>query len=235
MIRSGEEVWLAYAERCYETGRRILERHKTNITDPILIDPKILSVLLLTRTCSNFQGVIALARLGLVVEARILARCCLENQFTAVLLSENGPSFIRKLVDDDEATRKSRGEFLLKHTRHEDDYLRSLLRNLKKSKRRTLSPKRMADAAGPIGKGYAFYAQMSADAAHPTVESLTRYISANQSKRDEIWTTVNMACEALIGVITFVDGIFDGVADPDLTNLIQEMGRQAAHEPRSEK
>ena len=40
-----------------------------------------LAIMLMSRTLSNFMGVLALIENGLVVEARILVRCCFENAF----------------------------------------------------------------------------------------------------------------------------------------------------------
>jgi Family of unknown function (DUF5677) len=37
--------------------------------------------MLMSRTLSNFRGVFTLIENGLVVEARILVRCCFENTF----------------------------------------------------------------------------------------------------------------------------------------------------------
>jgi len=44
-------------------------------------DPKIIAVLLLIRTLSNFRGTVNLLRADRIVEARTIARCCFENLF----------------------------------------------------------------------------------------------------------------------------------------------------------
>jgi hypothetical protein len=53
----------------------------------------------------------------MVVEARVLTRCCFENLFTVVKLQEKGSAFVEKMDADRKAIRKARGEFLLKHSR----------------------------------------------------------------------------------------------------------------------
>src|SRR5690348_14484465 len=51
-------------------------------------DPKIVAVLLLIRTLSNFRSTQILLRADRIVEARTVARCCFENLFTIAGLRE---------------------------------------------------------------------------------------------------------------------------------------------------
>jgi hypothetical protein len=165
-----------------------------------------------------------------VVEARILTRCCFENLFTVVTLQEKGSKFVKQMDADREANRRARGEFLLKYG-DEDDALRTYLRKLPNSKAKLLSPKTVA--AGPLERGYAYYAQLSADAAHPGLDALERYISKSGNtlqvnlepipEDEEIHETVNLACQAMIGVAVHVNTMIGGPDDPELSALIQEM------------
>lgn len=182
--------------------------------------PKIIAVLLLIRTLSNFRGTVILLRADRIVEARTIARCCFENLFHIAALSEDGQQFVREMAEDHEASRKARGEFLIQQTGEipEAEWqqrLRVFLASLGKgqTKRKSLDPKRVA-ARGPLLKGYVYYSQLSSDAAHPTLDALERYLGRSQENGEPIRTidinplvrpkerreTLLMACEALLGV-----------------------------------
>jgi hypothetical protein len=141
------EEWVAFAERCYQAGTHVFQHVQIWKTSMPANDPKAVATLILIRTLSNFKGAITLARFKMVVEARILARCCFENLFTVVMLQEKGLTFVKQMDADREADRKARGEFLLKYG-DDDLRLRAFLRQLPKSKAKVLNPK--AVAAGPL-------------------------------------------------------------------------------------
>jgi hypothetical protein len=139
------------------------------------------------------------------------------------------------MIKDREANRKARGEFLLKYTPSDDPDLRAYLREPGRSKGKSLNPKSVA--AGPLEQGYAYYALLSADAAHPGLDALERYMKKPghilQVDIDpvlddgEISETVDLACTAMIGVSVHVNTMLDGPDDPELTALMQEMGKHA--------
>jgi Family of unknown function (DUF5677) len=183
-------------------------------------DPRIVAVLLLVRTLSNFRGTVILLRADRIVEARTIARCCYENLFHIAALRDDGQQFVREMGEDHAASRKARGEFLIQQTGEISEAewqqkLRAFLTNLGKgqTKRKSLDPKRVA-ARGPLQKGYVFYSQLSSDAAHPTLDALQRYLGRAQENGEPIWTfdidplinpkerreTLLMACEALLGI-----------------------------------
>jgi hypothetical protein len=60
-------------------------------------DPKVIAVLLLIRTLSNFRGTLILLRADRIVEARTIARCCFENRFTIAALSKDGQRLISEM------------------------------------------------------------------------------------------------------------------------------------------
>ena len=78
-----------------------------------MMDPRILSLALLSRTLRNFQGVILLTKHRLAVEARVLARCCYENMFMVGGLNAEGEAFADRMIEDDQAGRKGRIRFAL--------------------------------------------------------------------------------------------------------------------------
>jgi hypothetical protein len=145
-------------------------------------DPTRMAVLLLIRTLSNFRGTVMLLRADRIVEARTIARCCFENLFYIAALRYDGQQFVREMAADDKASRKARGEFLIQQTGEipEAEWqqkLRVFLASLgtDQTKRKSLDPKQVA-ARGPLLKGYVEYSQLSSDAAHPTLNSLQRYL-----------------------------------------------------------
>jgi hypothetical protein len=68
---------------------------------------------LLCRTVGNFKGVLALAKVGLVVEARTLTRSCYENLYCIAALIEQGDNFVKAMDQDQMRSFWSQGELLL--------------------------------------------------------------------------------------------------------------------------
>jgi Family of unknown function (DUF5677) len=138
---------------------------------------------LLCRTISNFEGVIALAKLGLIVEARTLTRCCYENLFFIVGLIEKGEEFVSAMYHDELASIRSRGNFLLETQPQENNEMlekfgKGLKEPLEEMKRRWpkakfLNPKNAAKSS-VIVDAYLLYGQFSADAAHQSLSALKR-------------------------------------------------------------
>jgi hypothetical protein len=204
----------------------------------------VIAICLLTRTLSNFRGGIILLRARRLVEARIMARCCFENLFSAAALGQDGPGFISLLEADDGASRKARAQFLLEHApldveERDNDPLRLFLRDLqtKRRKGRTLTPKEVA-TRGPLVKAYAYYAELSADAGHPTLASLLgRYVNKTKDDEEEITTldiepTINSEearatlfylCEALLGVCVWSNTIIENPAmEPETQKVLDQ-------------
>jgi len=203
--------------------------------------PKVVASCLLVRTLSNFRGGLILLQHNRLVEARILARCCFENLFATAALGQDGKAFIKLLEADHKASQKSRAEFLLQHVpadaeQGETDPLKVFLIALGKNqtKSKTLTPKEVAKK-GPIFKAYAYYGELSADAAHPTMDSLLgRYLGSKQEGQ-EIITTIDIdpsvnsqearmtlfyMCEALLGVCVWVSEIQGGA---EMNGAIQKV------------
>lgn len=172
---------------------------------------------LLARTISNLKGTLIMVREGRVVEARVLARCCFENQFWIGGLASDGQAFRSAMLHDEMKKRQTRGEMLFKlNSEMEDDVEQKLRKWLREHKQwndsKTLSPKQVAMKTD-IGRSYIFYDQLSSDAAHPTVNALNRYIvpadddgirsiDMNPVPSDEeLAYTLNIASLAVMGVL----------------------------------
>ena len=87
--------WAELADTLSQAGLDILAGAPLTVTEKRFADPKVLAIMLMSRTLSNFKGVLALIENGLVVEARILVRCCFENAFWIAGLHGQGDDFIR--------------------------------------------------------------------------------------------------------------------------------------------
>src|SRR5260370_36797815 len=102
------EKWIAFASRLLSLCVEIQRASDVQVTEKEFAEPKILALALLCRTYMNLKGVI-----GLVVEARTLARACFENLFFIPNLIEKGDEFVTAMYDHERRSIRSRGEFLL--------------------------------------------------------------------------------------------------------------------------
>lgn len=74
-----EQIWFHFSDKLLEVALNIFGEAEVPITARGASERKVLAMTLLARSISNFKGVVTLARQGMVVEARILARNCYEN------------------------------------------------------------------------------------------------------------------------------------------------------------
>jgi hypothetical protein len=204
------------------------------ITEKGFAEPKVLALALLSRTYLNLKGVIAVAQEGLVVEARTLTRSCFENLFFVPNLIEKGDEFVTAMYDHDRRSVRSQGEFMLEDLDDLDPFgveltnqLRARLRQIKdlRPKAKILKVKDVASDT-VLKPAYLFYSQLSADAAHPTIVALKRHLNQTVEngervlgldiqpleKGTEVADTVNIACNAVLGVCVGVNQILGGTA-----------------------
>jgi uncharacterized protein (DUF4415 family) len=238
-----DHTWLEFSEKLISIGYGIFGHSEVPISEKGASDIRVLAVLLLCRTISSLKGATLLAREKMVVEARIITRCCYENLFFVAALRERGDEFVREIFHDDITNRRLRGEFLLqlKHRITDTDWepqLRNFLKHMKQPslKGKRLTPKGIAHG-GSVADAYMFYGQLSADAAHPTTDALARYlvrfeengelargIDVNpEPKTNELSMTLNWACQAVLGVYVGVNEIIEGKeVNQALTNILEE-------------
>lgn len=219
--------WSQLADTLGQTALDILGGAPTTVTEKKFAEPKVIAIMLMSRTLSNFRGVFTLIENGLVVEARILVRCCFENSFWMAGLHSQGDKFVRKMLHDEARSRHVRGEMVLSMKPHilEDveKRLREQLRAINKKwpDAKSLSPKDVA-LSGLLRDGYLIYSQLSADAAHPTVTSLNRHVGRNETNDEavidvvpapqdvEVIMTWDWACNAMLGACVAVNQILGG-------------------------
>lgn len=209
---------------CEELGQaafQIAGHADVKITEHGPLDPKLLALALLSRTLGNFKGAVCLVEQGLLVEARVLTRCCFENQLVVGGLYAKGIEFAQQIKADDVAGRKGRLKFvadnegifqgLSQETRDEmaktQEYLAATKGSFLKFKE--------AGEVGPFKEIYLAYSQYSGDAAHPTFTALIRHCPIedkelsfdvvplqNDHQLDE---TLHLACISLMGVAVVVN------------------------------
>jgi hypothetical protein len=227
MDETRKTQWAQLADSIGQAGYDILGGKPVTITAKGFADPKVLAIMLLSRTLSNFRAVFALIETGLVVEARILVRCCFENAFWIAGLHADGDRFARKMLQDEMRSRRARGEWVLSTTAELSEEVEKRVREqlrLVKEKwpdAKSLSPKDVA-LSGLLRDGYLIYSQLSADSAHPTVTSLNRHVGRSEvdgeklidvvlvAKDDEIVKTWDWACNTLLGACVGVNEILEG-------------------------
>jgi hypothetical protein len=191
-------------------------------------DPKLYGVALLCRSISNFQGALTMARNNQAVECLTLIRSCWENLFLVHQLRQNGAGFVKTMRSHEAWGRISLGEWLLEDHVAADSPFGKTIRDLIKRERLN-GPKKMdvkGTATGGVEGMYAAYAELSHDAAHPSVTSLERHFRRADNGR---WTmdiapgfearerlaTLAMACNALFGVCLGVSGLLGGTSQDD--------------------
>jgi Family of unknown function (DUF5677) len=193
------------------------------------VNPKVVAATLLIRTTSNFKGAIALARLGMIVETRTLTRCCVENLFWLAKLEAEGDSFLKEVGFDEVRSSQKRAQFILDKSIAVEEATQTRLRETfaKLSKAwpeaKLLNPKGVAKGS-QIESFYLLYRQLSADAAHPSLTALFRYLLREEEtgkrgidvrpvpRSGEMASTVHVACITLIGACAAFDEIVGTVS-----------------------
>jgi hypothetical protein len=219
--------WSKLADRLGQTGVDILAGAPITVTEKKFKEPKILAIMLMSRTLSNFRGVFTLIENGLVVEARILVRCCFENAFWIAGLVSHGDEFVTEMFKDEIKSRRTRAEMVLsKKAELSEQATKRLQEQLRATRKKwpdaeTLSPKGVA-FRGLLKEGYLTYCQLSADAAHPTLTSLHRHVGHADDddeaiievvpipKDEEVVMTWSWACNAMLGACVAVNQILGG-------------------------
>ncbi len=224
--------WIEFAERLLTLCVEILGASDVQITEKQFAEPKVLALALLCRTHMNLKGVIVVARDGLTVEARTLARSCYENMFFVAGLVEKGEEFVAAMYDDDLKSLRSRGEFVLEGLCDLDPLgeemakqLRGRVQELKKRRPKAkLLTAKEALKDSVMRKAYLFYSQLSGDAAHPSITALKRHLLRLVENGEpilgldihplergiEVANTLDIACNAVLGTCVGVNQILGG-------------------------
>jgi len=142
----------------------------------------VVAIALLMRTLSNFQGTILMAERGMVVEAGALARCCFENAFFVGALRNEGDKFLAEVQMTDRYSVKTMARWLVQvpdRLQHAPQGAKRRLEGLINEIRQQIPGFERAEFKALDGRdeAYVHYAVLSRDAAHPSAQSLDRYLS----------------------------------------------------------
>ncbi|NKE47476.1 hypothetical protein HB662_22045 [Roseomonas frigidaquae] len=207
-------AWLNFADRLHNFSVELLASSNIVITEKGSSDPKVVAATLLIRAVGNFKGTLCVAREGLIVEARTLARSCLENLFWIAGVQAEGDAFVHDMGRDELVSTTWLTEMVIGYASIDEARKKAFTDHLSKLTDRLSKPKRLRPESvakkSLISDSYVIYKMLSADAAHPSVRALNRFIvcgadgfrginmEAAQS-RGEMALTVHYACIALIG------------------------------------
>jgi hypothetical protein len=214
---AAETAWLEFSEKLHQVAFTMLSEPEIPIGPKGSADPKVIATLLLIRTVSNFKGAITLAREGMIVETRTLTRCCVENLIWLARLVAEGDGFVKEMGFDEAESMQKRTKFILEKNLS-DETTRAKMKvtwdkfvtQLPKAKIKLLSPKSVTKG-GVLENYYLVYSQLSADAAHPSLTALARYLVPKDAegvrgiavcplpRHEEMASTVHHAWLALMG------------------------------------
>lgn len=243
-MASGAEgkAWFELSERILQTGFLLVEEPDIEVTEKGVQEPRVMAVALLVRTLSNFRAVLSLTQSDMLVEARILVRCCFENLFWAGSLIAKGEKFIKEMRDAEARGQEMAESFAFRITKLDETTEEELKERLLQLNRKTtqplfLTPKKVAYRGG-LRDDYHTYSRLSADASHPSLTALGRYITAPQADRagrietapereGELEDTLYLACYATLGVCMLVNEMMGGACGDALNEISAEYKKMA--------
>jgi hypothetical protein len=235
--------WTDFAEKVFQAGSKIFRHERLAPSNIAQSDNrKLIALLLLARTLSNFQAVRHLVQVDHIMEARTITRCCIENSFWISALAKRGREFATEMQMDYEAS-------ILKHARrlfqwaqeHElkvgvfAEIMREADELKKKPGKRKTIKHLSAAVQGGIGPNYITYGQLSADSVHPSYHSLGRHFAFADGRGDfvvraeaeaeegELCDTQRLASGALLTVCIAAEQIISGLVLPE---PFPELGRE---------
>ena len=171
-----------------------------------------------------------MAERGMIVEARTLGRTCLETTFCLAAMVKGNKKFVEKMLYHELYERRAKANWLLNardrrrfiadiSAQRLADYVKDVERSWQSLAK--LGFEEMAKQGG-MHEMYIWYREMSGDAAHPTVSSLSRYISDDRGEESEVrWgpncnaaelgDTLNLICNFLLAA----NVVFNEVVEDD--------------------
>ncbi len=106
--------WIALANKLLRLGYEIAGSAGPEVqrNDDHAGDIRLMAVSLTARSLSNMRGTLAMVESKLVVEARVLARCILENQFWIAGFANDPDKFRQTMIKDDRNRKGEEGQTL---------------------------------------------------------------------------------------------------------------------------
>lgn len=147
---------------------------------PEIENHQVVAITIMLRLLRHAEGTrVLLAEPGLVVEARTLVRNCYECLFFLARIAEQGASVIDDMRRAELGSRKVRAEFMFEHSIGDQqlrDNLREWVRTNAKGASRQQNTPRELSRGSQIEIAYLAYAELSANSAHVTLDSLDRHL-----------------------------------------------------------
>jgi hypothetical protein len=181
--RRNNPAAFALADALNRTGQKLMLGAEVRMEGGSLSE-KNLAQLLFVRVLSNFQGAILMAERGAIVEARTLARTCLETVFALAAAIRMDAVFIDRMVANEMGSKKKGANWLLARSNRSDFLqpeseadLQAFIDRLTSENEPTgaFASEDMARRGG-LDDLYIIFRQLSSDAAHPMLEALNRYV-----------------------------------------------------------
>jgi hypothetical protein len=240
------EDWLQFTDKLLEAGVSVMSTGAVDLATKSHADPKVISLLLLTRTLSHLKAIRMLIRAGRTVEARILVRNCFENSFYVARLAKDGSKFVAEMLESEKKRRAARGQLLFEHQLEMETETEAKLREWMRARKswqrsETLNPRDISKQTA-IEKTYIFYSELSVDA-HPSTDTLARYLLPEDeqgnpgidlepsAKPDELADTLHLNACAVLSVLFGANEIMEAEASQLLTNLANEYQRLEQQTP----
>jgi Family of unknown function (DUF5677) len=237
--RTPHPAWFTLAEALNALGQRQMQRGSEQAAKLSSLDPLNICVRLLIRTMSNFQGSMLLIERGMVVEANTLIRNCYENGFWLGAFFCDPNAALEAFKLDETKSQDSRADAFVRIVeKHGDETMQAETRQQfanrrAKLKKQTLGLEQLAQLAG-LHPNFAFYKELSASSAHPSLYSIERYLDRNADgdwqgfvtgpeAQEHIGMALNLACHALISALAaFGQVIGASEDDPKLFDLNEQ-------------
>jgi hypothetical protein len=237
--RMQNAAWFSLAERLNETAQSLIGRATHSVESAG--ESKLLALLMFTRVLSNFQGMMLMAERGMIVEARTLARTCLESTFCVCALVKGKAKFVEQMLANEIHGDKSFAQWLLDSRSVSIEEVASLRKYLQGVKRnsgaggaRKISVEEMA-RQGDVHPLYVWYRELSRDASHPTLSAVYRYTTGTEGHDErrvawgpncdsrEVAQTISCSCSFLMAACVKVNEIVEnGDAGQILYGLFKE-------------
>lgn len=205
----------------------IAQKTVLSLNPPKTDEQKILTILLMSRVLSHFQGVLILIERGMIAESRSLLRGMLDATFSAVAISKH-PNLVERFVNDDVFQRlkyvRSFGSLpkeLRKLHRISKGSLKKLEKELndeiKEKKITPLTSEFLAQKAGMLGHYNTLFVLLSSST-HSRVRDMSQYLilDSEEDLKDLKWgpdvteldDTIAPACECLFIVIRAASDLY---------------------------
>jgi hypothetical protein len=177
------------------------------------MDVKVLTMFSAIRSLSNFQSAVMNLERGMVVEARIMARCLYENSFCIGALVDNPDKFIPLLKHDNIAAKRGQAVALKEGSYSlTADVEAAMDERISGNKGQLLKWKDIADMSS-LSNNYLMYKHLSDDAMHYSASSLKRYIVSDKENntwsgyrfgpgtKDEVFRAANFCTQPTLAII----------------------------------